>query len=97
MARHGRDNKLVVWKLGIADEAVLDHVLPADNTAGGGRKPEVIHSLIVNTLNFCSFAWCRDASRTGTPCDSLQTNPGNMDQILVAVPHSLDSDGVRQT
>jgi hypothetical protein len=94
VARHGRDNKLIVWKLGIADESGLDHVLPTDSTAEGGRKPDVVHSLLVNTLNFCSFAWCRDEHRTG---DGVHNNAKTLDPILIAVPHSLDSDGVRQS
>ncbi|MCJ1245444.1 ASTRA complex subunit [Trapelia coarctata] len=109
---HGRDNKLVVWKLGIADESSLDNILPANSTAEGGRKPEVIHALTVNTLNFCPFAWCRDEYCTATAGGNVQSNASDVDirsdapgmdinsnaktspQILIAVPHSLDSDGI---
>jgi len=90
-----------VWKLGIGDESGLDNVLPTDSTAEGGRKPAVVHSLIVNTLNFCSFTWCCDEYRTGDDvhhdaksAEDIQSDTETVDQILIAVPHSLDSDGV---
>ena len=62
---HGRDSKLVAWRLGPADEAVLPKRLPldhADPTEAGkaegeeARRPAVLREMTVNTLNFCAFA-----------------------------------------
>ena len=63
MSRHGRDHKLVVWRLNMSDEAVLDKTLPIDHTGQDPPKPEVLHTLDVNTLNFCAFAWCWDTTK----------------------------------
>lgn len=93
--RHARDNKLVVWQLGVVDEDAVDQTLPVDATADASSKyPWILHILTVNTLNFCSFAMCSD----GTP----QTNSDDMtirdkykhNPILVAVPNTVDSGGV---
>jgi WD40 repeat protein len=94
---HGRDSQLFVWKLGAEDEKALQKILPVDHPTGNAEKPEVILSLSVNTLNFCSFAWCWDERRYGAETGSLLTAKDVPDDrpILLAVPNTLDSDAVR--
>ncbi|MCJ1292281.1 ASTRA complex subunit [Xylographa carneopallida] len=90
---HGRDSKLLVWKLAIADEETLEKLLPVDNPQGPSRNPELCHVLTVNTLNFCSFAWCRDGhDSTSQQVPSQET--GAPYPILISVPSILDSDGI---
>ena len=68
---HGRDHKLIVWQVGVADESRLSTVLPLDGASisrtasqkhegdsADRPKPWIVHVLEVNTMNFCAFAWC---------------------------------------
>lgn len=88
--RHGRDNKLVVWQLSVVDEDVVDRTLPVDVTADASPKmPWILHILPVNTLNFCSFAMCYD----GMP-HTIRDKYAHK-SILIAVPNTIDSGGVR--
>ncbi|OJD24062.1 hypothetical protein ACJ73_04578 [Blastomyces percursus] len=58
---HGRDHKLRVWRLNLADEDGLNKELPVDESksAQSQNQPWMLHSLSVNALNFCAFALCR--------------------------------------
>ena len=56
--RHGKDNKLLVWQYSEADEIGLDKTLPVDGQGESNRKPWLLYTLDVNTLNFCSFTMC---------------------------------------
>ncbi|PNS18796.1 hypothetical protein CAC42_5335 [Sphaceloma murrayae] len=67
---HGRDDKLHVWLAQEADEKDLSQKLPAKGD-DEVPQPDIIHSLDVNSLNFCSFA---------------ATQARDSDNILVAVP-----------
>ncbi|RKL24495.1 ASTRA-associated protein 1 [Fusarium oxysporum] len=58
---HGRDLKLIVWKLGEADEEHLSTALPVEEVATPRPQPWMLHLLEVNTLNFCAFAICSSA------------------------------------
>lgn len=88
--RHGRDNKLVVWQLGVVDEDAVDRTLPVDVTADASPKtPWILHILPVNTLNFCSFAMCYDGMPHTIRDKSVHKS------ILIAVPNTVDSGGVR--
>ncbi|KAI5457112.1 WD40-repeat-containing domain protein [Mariannaea sp. PMI_226] len=81
---HGRDNKLIIWKLSQDDEAHLSKVLPVEDVAEPRAQPWILHLLEVNTMNFCSFAAC-------------PSSPGSMDsssEILVAVPNTLASEAI---
>ena len=91
--RHGRDHKLIVWRLNASDEASLGKTLPIDHAGQEPPRPEVLHTLDVNTLNFCSFAWCWDVVRE--PSKELIRKGTTPEPILVAVPNALDSDAVR--
>ncbi|CAK7265100.1 Astra associated protein 1 Asa1 [Sporothrix epigloea] len=69
LVTHGRDHRLVVWQVGVADEARMSTVLPLDDelarsasTKGPAStlsrpQPWMVHVLEVNTMNFCAFAW----------------------------------------
>ncbi|RTE77107.1 hypothetical protein BHE90_008418 [Fusarium euwallaceae] len=81
---HGRDMKLIVWKLGEADEERLSKALPVEDVAEARAQPWMLHLLEVNTLNFCAFA-------------ATSSSPGPFDaasEILVAVPNTLASDAI---
>jgi hypothetical protein len=85
--RHGRDMKLIVWKLGEADEDHLSTALPVEDVPTPRAQPWVLHLLEVNTLNFCAFAIC---SSVPGPVDTAS-------EVLIAVPNTLNSDAVRTT
>ncbi|KAH7035801.1 WD40-repeat-containing domain protein [Microdochium trichocladiopsis] len=78
---HGRDHRLVVWKLTEDDEASLSVALPLDKGAAHRPEPWLLHLLNVNTMNFCAFASC-PAGR------------GTDDELLVAVPNTLASESI---
>ncbi|KAF7554908.1 hypothetical protein G7046_g6692 [Stylonectria norvegica] len=81
---HGRDHKLIVWKVGRDDEENLSSTLPVEDVATPRAKPWILHLLEVNTMNFCSFAACA-------------SNPGLLDdtpEILIAVPNTLASEAI---
>ncbi|MCJ1404172.1 ASTRA complex subunit [Xylographa trunciseda] len=91
---HGRDSKLLVWKFAIEDEESLDKILPVDNAPENCKKPEILHELTVNTLNFCSFAWCRDYHDANTSQQIPSSQKGHPYDILISVPSALNSDGI---
>lgn len=82
---HGRDNKLVVWKLGEADEASLSRALPLDPSPEPRPQPWILHMLEVNTMNFCTFSLCEIEQLTSAP-----SNP----EALVAVPNTLALEAI---
>lgn len=84
-SRHGRDMKLIVWKLGEADEDHLSTALPVEDVPTPRAQPWVLHLLEVNTLNFCAFAIC----------SSIPGLVDNASEVLIAVPNTLNSDAVR--
>ncbi|KAH0602765.1 uncharacterized protein H6S33_008415 [Morchella sextelata] len=85
---HGRDNKILVWKLGtLEDESGMDTALPVDLSAGHRRSPWLLCALDVNALNFCGFAMCEDRADSNTP----ETWAKN---LLIAIPSALNSDSV---
>ncbi|KAI1090276.1 WD40 repeat-like protein [Rostrohypoxylon terebratum] len=79
---HGRDNRLVVWKLGRQDETTLSTALPLDESTPERSQPWILYILEVNALNFCSFACCPPKAHT------------TQDDLLVAVPNTLESEAV---
>lgn len=82
---HGRDNKLIVWKLAAEDESRLSTTLPLDPSTETRPQPWVLHILEINTMNFCSFSSCPAA-----PYASL----GASVDMLVAVPNTLASEAI---
>ena len=91
--RHGRDNKLIAWKVGETEERELDVALPVDNPSIMNKHPVILHCLTVNALNFCGFAMCNDdLARSDSPALLNKKNPGK--PALIAVPNNVDSNGV---
>lgn len=85
---HGRDHKLLVWKLAEEDETNLSTALPLDGPAATRQQPWALHLLEVNTMNFCSFSACKNGS---------EPNPqalGSSTEVLIAVPNTLASEAV---
>ncbi|KAK5658257.1 hypothetical protein OQA88_2232 [Cercophora sp. LCS_1] len=80
---HGRDNKLIVWRLGIDDESGLSTTLPLDPSPVSRPQPWLLHMLEINTMNFCSFSHC--------PASWDHTESS---EILVAVPNTLASEAI---
>ncbi|KAI9745642.1 MAG: ASTRA complex subunit [Claussenomyces sp. TS43310] len=88
--RHGRDNRLLVWKLGLEDEEGMSTVLPVQDEgllAMHRRRPWLLHALPVNALNFCAFGDC--AAR-----GAELVSGGEADELLVAVPNAVRSEAV---
>ena len=93
---HGRDNKLLVWQLNPGDESAMDKTLPVDAAPTSRKQPWLLHALPVNTLNFCAFAMCRDGMpQVLSSVKALQDN-NVPSPILIAVPNTVDSGGVRR-
>lgn len=87
---HGRDNKLVVWKLSADDEAVMSTCLPLDPGVGTRTKPWMLHMLEVNTMNFCAFA----SSPAYSPSSAAGHSDDSEASLLIAVPNTLASEAV---
>ena len=84
--RHGKDYKLIVWKFSEEDESGMSVVLPVDTSPEPRKQPWLLHILMVNTMNFCSFAQCTpEPPPEGTVID---------DSLLVAVPNTKSSETV---
>ncbi|OTB01089.1 hypothetical protein M426DRAFT_75392 [Hypoxylon sp. CI-4A] len=81
---HGRDNRLVVWKLGPEDEVAISTALPLDASVLERPQPWILHILEVNTMNFCSFAHCN----TGPEMTYKH------DELLIAVPNTLKDEAI---
>ncbi|KAK0627300.1 WD40-repeat-containing domain protein [Immersiella caudata] len=82
---HGRDNKLIVWKLGPHDEERLSTTLPLDPGSETRPQPWILHMLEINTMNFCSFSPCPTSAHL-----SFETSA----EMLVAVPNTLASEAI---
>jgi len=85
--RHGRDNKLIVWKLAAEDESAMSTSLPLNPVPETRPQPWLLHLLEVNTMNFCAFAAC------APPTDG---SGGLGPELSVAVPNTLASEAVCQ-
>lgn len=98
--RHGKDNKLVVWKMREEDEVDMSKTLPVDDTGSGKeaerKMPWILHILEVNTLNFCSFASCRARGTFGdsSAVGSEGGDDNDDDGLLIAVPNAITSEAV---
>ncbi|CZR63399.1 related to ASTRA-associated protein 1 [Phialocephala subalpina] len=83
---HGKDNKLVVWKLSEEDESSMSVVLPVDTPPEPRKEPWLLHVLHVNTMNFCSFAQ--------TEIPKTVSEDEAAEELLIAVPNTLSSETV---
>ena len=84
---HGKDNKLIVWKLSEEDEASMSVVLPVDTPPEPRKLPWVLHILHVNTMNFCSFAQTEIKASSDSESETE-------DELLIAVPNTMSSETV---
>ncbi|KAG9964897.1 WD40 repeat-like protein, partial [Aureobasidium melanogenum] len=85
---HGRDSKLHVWQLKASDESTFSVSLPVEDPDTPRHEPWLLHTISVNTLNFCSFSACE-----ASPSEAAQLSPDAIDQaLLVAVPGDTEGD-----
>jgi ASTRA-associated protein 1 len=92
--RHGKDNKLIVWKLAVDDEASMSTVLPVEDSISPRKQPWLLHVLQVNTLNFCSFAYCTVQEPTHEARARDIVTGEHTKELLIAVPNTLISESV---
>jgi hypothetical protein len=84
---HGRDNALRIWQLRASDEPTLSTVLPADGSTTHRPKPWLLHTLPVNTLNFCAFSMYHEQHALNLQHDEKHASLSRLSEpILVAVP-----------
>jgi hypothetical protein len=86
VSSHGRDNALRIWQLRTADESTLSTSLPADGPDIHRPKPWLLHTLPVNTLNFCAFSMCHDIVSGHENDEAHQSETASTRSLLVAVP-----------
>ena len=86
----GRDKKLFVWQMGLADEHHMSKTLPADGAQGHWPCPWLLHALKVNTLNFCSFGFFPVRSHGLLTEERTAANA-----VYLVVPDAVNSGGVR--
>ena len=80
-----------------ADESEMDTVLPVDDSSRQRKEPWILHIMTVNTLNFCEFDICNDDRAPLVKPVEIENIIVGHSPILVAVPNTLDSEGVRYT
>ena len=85
---------LRIWQLRPSDECILSTVLPADDATTQRPKPWLLHTLPVNTLNFCSFSMCNEHKAQDIEFSSVAKTVNatalSSDSILVATPSTDD-------
>ena len=94
LCRHGRDNRLLVWQLGLEDEANMDNSLPMEAVATTQKLPWLLYAMPVNALNFCPFAMCYDGMPQISSSIKAVKDSNALSPILFAVPNAIDSGGV---
>ncbi|OSS45111.1 hypothetical protein B5807_09339 [Epicoccum nigrum] len=89
---HGRDNNLRIWQIQAGDEYALSTALPSEEPSGDRRTPWLLHTLPVNTLNFCAFsmcyahAWGKSYGYENHDAATEASSNKETSSILVAVP-----------
>lgn len=77
--------------------------MPVDGQGEGNRKPWLLYTLGVNTLNFCSFGMCVAQNLSGKDVGKEQPGVGmqlekkgteEVEDLLIAVPNTLTSEAV---
>lgn len=71
-----------MWQLREPEEETFSTALPVEGETEHRKEPWLLHSLDVNTLNFCAFAKC-EVPDTQLP---LATSEDQLKALLVAVP-----------
>ncbi|KAK7222070.1 hypothetical protein V2G26_010073 [Clonostachys chloroleuca] len=85
---HGRDHKLIVWRVAEDDEHRLSTTLPLEETPVPRPTPWMLHLLEVNTMNFCAFGAAAAIS------DSPVSRLDEASEILIAVPNTIASEQI---
>ncbi|KAF2103572.1 WD40 repeat-like protein [Rhizodiscina lignyota] len=88
---HGRDSTLRVWQLRPTDESACCKILPIDDSTSSRTPPTILHSLSVNTLNFCGFAFLREWHNVFSYGDIASGAINFANSVYVAVPSSKES------
>ncbi|KAF2855824.1 WD40 repeat-like protein [Plenodomus tracheiphilus IPT5] len=84
---HGRDNNLRIWQVRHGDEAILSTSLPAEQASADQPKPWLLHTLPVNTLNFCAFSMChKHTPKQLAKIKHSTTSSPPSESVLIAVP-----------
>lgn len=93
---HGRDSRLVVWRLDRDTEQLMHQYIPADQPEDNTARPAILQEMTVNTMNFCAFAWCEAPFDMAFADLSLgsDSNVKTRKPILLAVPNTIDSDAI---
>ncbi|KAH6610120.1 astra-associated 1 [Trichoderma cornu-damae] len=86
---HGRDHKLIVWRVREEDEGRLSVSLPLEDAPTPRPQPWALHLLEVNTMNFCSFAACLSDPEQGSVEAGSPTS-----EVVLAVPNTLASEAI---
>ncbi len=72
----------------------MDTTLPVYNTDVHRKQPWLLHAIVVNTLNFCSFAVCRAENEVAISSDDKIDTVDATYPLLFAVPNAIKSDSV---
>lgn len=74
----------------------MDKTLPVDDPSLKRAHPWILHMLPVNAMNFCSFAISKDkiAELPAAKNPKKQDDDHKHHPVLLAIPNTLDSDGV---
>ncbi|KAJ4986294.1 Dihydroxyacetone phosphate acyltransferase [Stagonosporopsis vannaccii] len=87
---HGRDNNLRIWQIRTGEESALSTALPAEEVFGDRPVPWLLHTLPVNTLNFCAFSMCYASQGRARGNEGVSEEARRSDQeaysIMIAVP-----------
>jgi hypothetical protein len=86
---------LRIWQLRLSDEASLSTTLPAEDSISPRPKPWLLHTLPVNTLNFCAFSMCHEhvsEAFQSLPAVDSEGRPAAVaeESILIATPAADD-------
>lgn len=77
-----------VWQLRESDESTFSVVLPIEDPVTLRHEPWLLHTISVNTLNFCSFSSCE-----ASPSEAAQlSSEAKETTLLVAVPGDREGD-----
>lgn len=82
------------------EESLLDKTLPVDQKERTtSAQPWLVHSLLVNALNFCAFSLCFAApaslgSDSGSSSGESDSNPKTSPETYIAVPNALNSGAI---
>jgi hypothetical protein len=83
-----------VWKLTEQDEPNLSVALPVDDPGSHRKQPWVLHVLHVNTLNFCSFAYCKSQGQIESTDSKELAMAEEANELLIALPNTISSESV---